>query len=617
MMTALDIIVVGGGHAGLEAAWIASQFKVNVGLISLSSVPLGDMPCNPAVGGVGKGQVVREIDSLGGLMGELTDKVAIQCRILNESKGYAVQSTRMQVDKELYSKIALEYVNSNKYIHLISEQVVSISKSDSQFILGTAEGNSFSSTKLILTTGTFLDGLLHCGDESTVGGVINKESSLSLDQLFTGHVFQTNRFKTGTPPRLKKSTIDFSVMEAQESDPRTRNFHWKGSVTERCSPQIACHMTHTNIRTMTTIRDNRDRSPLFNGKIKGVGPRYCPSIEDKAFRYPDRNDHHVFVEPEGLNTESVYPNGLSTSLPKDIQELYIHSIPGLEKAEFLQYGYAVEYDVVDTSRLRRSLEHTEVDGLYFAGQVNGTSGYEEAAGQGLVAGINAALSFTGREPLIIDRNDSYLGVLVEDLVSNVRDEPYRLFTARSENRLYIREDNVINRMYPYRQSLYLNEEIDLFHKAYIEEYELLSDLIDSYVYISNERNKKYFDTMKYGPIGANVTLCELICRSKLDPVLTLEHELSRFGVKFNERVVYACAISKKYMGYITRANQETEKLRKLDKKLIEWEELYRCENISFECRQRILAVRPETFGQLQRIDGIRPATLAFVAGNFL
>ena len=617
MSNDLDIIVVGGGHAGLEAAWIAAQFDLQIGLISLSSVPLGDMPCNPAVGGVGKGQVVREIDSLGGLMGRLTDKVAIQCRILNESKGFAVQSTRMQVDKNLYSDLALEYITSVSNINLISEQVVSIKKSNGRYLLQTSESGAYSCSKLIITTGTFLNGLLHCGDQSTVGGVIDKESSLPLHKLFSSIPFKTNRFKTGTPPRLKLSTIDFSVMEEQASDPNTRNFHWSGDTTKRLSKQISCHMTHTTLETMTKIRDNRDRSPLFNGKIKGVGPRYCPSIEDKAFRYPDRNSHHVFVEPEGLTTESVYPNGLSTSLPKDIQEAYIHSIPGLEKAEFLEYGYAVEYDVIDTSLLMRSLEHTDSPGLFFAGQVNGTSGYEEAAGQGLIAGINAALSFLKREPLIIDRNDSYIGVLVEDLVSNVRDEPYRLFTARSENRLYIREDNVINRMYSYRKSLLLVGDIDHYQKHYLDEFNLLSSLVDSYVYKANEKTKKYFTENGYGPMVANVTLCELICRSKLNPVNVLRREISHFKAFFDERVVYACAISKKYKGYINRANQETAKLRKLDKKAIIWKDLYNCENISNECRQRIEAVRPETFGQLQRIDGIRPATLAFVAGSFL
>lgn len=613
-----DLVVVGGGHAGLEAAWAAGHFSsLSVALISLPEVAIGNMPCNPSIGGVGKGQVVRELDALGGLMGHLADRTAIQCRILNESKGYAVQSTRFQVDKFKYAALAEEMILAHPRIELLRDRLTGVDWDGQHFQLNLAEQGLVSSDKLVLTTGTFLNGLLHCGEESTPGGIIDCRPSLGLNQLFQQIPFRSLRFKTGTPPRLKLSTLDLSQMEAQPSDERAQLFHWAHPSGERFLPQISCYMAHTNPQTMEIIRSNRSRSPLFNGQIAGVGPRYCPSIEDKAFRYPDRNVHHVFVEPEGLDSESTYVNGLSTSLPKDVQEGYIHSIPGMEQAQFLRYGYAVEYDVIDTTSLTRTLESKILPGLYFAGQVNGTSGYEEAAAQGLIAGLNAALSLVKGEPLILDRHESYIGVLIEDLVSNLRDEPYRLFTARSENRLYLREDNTLVRMAPYRIQLGLNLELDLFYRQFQFEYQILDQLCDQTIYRATPANDQRFVAMSYGPIGANISLTELMRRSQLDPVVVLRQELKHFSAHFDERVVYAVAISKKYDGYIKRADAETERLRKLERKGINWQQLCDSNNISFECRQRIRAIRPETFGQLMRIEGIRPATLAYVAGNIV
>lgn len=617
MLQHFDLIVVGGGHAGLEAAWSAAQFEsLSVALLSLPEVALGNMPCNPSIGGVGKGQVVRELDALGGLMGQLADRSAIQCRILNESKGYAVQSTRFQVDKFLYSELAEKFIEDHPRISLLRERLEAISHRDELYTLSTSAG-TYTSSSLILTTGTFLNGLLHCGEESVAGGIIDCAPSHGLGQLFADVPLRTLRFKTGTPPRLKLSTIDLTKLEAQPSDPRAQSFHWENSLNERHQEQICCYMAHTNPLTMEIIRSNRARSPLFNGQISGVGPRYCPSIEDKAFRYPDRNTHHVFVEPEGLTTESTYVNGLSTSLPKDVQEGYIHSIIGLENSEFLRYGYAVEYDVIDTTQLSRTLECQSVPGLFFAGQVNGTSGYEEAAAQGLIAGFNAALRLLGKNPLILDRHESYIGVLIEDLVSNTRDEPYRLFTARSENRLYLREDNTLFRMMPYRQQLGIISPLDNYYRQFVFSYYLLDSLCDQTIYRQNGVTESHFSAMNYGPIGANISLTELMKRSQLDPVTVLKQELAYFQAKFDERVIYAVAISKKYDGYIKRADAETERFRKMERRAIRWEELYNSSNISYECRQRIKAIRPETFGQLMRMEGIRPATLAYVAGNIV
>jgi tRNA uridine 5-carboxymethylaminomethyl modification enzyme len=359
---------------------------------------------------------------------------------------------------------------------------------------------------------------------------------------------------------------------------------------------------------------NRDRSPLFNGQIQGVGPRYCPSIEDKAFRYPDRHSHHIFLEPEGLNSESMYPNGISTSMPEDIQLEFVHSIVGLENAGIIVPGYAVEYEVIQTSGLKQSLESKSIPGLYFAGQVNGTSGYEEAAGQGLVAGFNAALSFLGKEPLLLGRSDSYIGVMIEDLVSNDRDEPYRLFTARAENRLDIREDNAITRMAPYRKMLGLNLPIDQYMARFAKEIKYLEDICDQTPYPNDNLFVGRFGM--YGTASSSsVSLSELLKWPTLDPVVLLGKELSRAGVDFDFNVISCVAISKKYEGHIKKSKQQVDRWEKLGKMKINWHEIAESANISFECRLRIKKIKPETFGQLRNMEGIRPATLVVVAGR--
>ncbi len=612
-----DILIIGGGHAGSEAAYISSQFGLQVGLISGPGASLASTPCNPAIGGVGKGQVVREIDALGGMMGMIADKAGIQFRTLNESKGFAVQSTRVQVDKELYTKYATELLESIDNLFIVREMVKAVTKSESGFVVQTEEGSTFLAKKVIVTTGTFLNGKLHTGEEQTSGGRVECKPSVGLGDLFSEIKTLPNRFKTGTPPRLDKNTIDYSQMEPQESDSGTRNFSSLAKPFERNSKQVNCYLTRTNSETLSIIRANKERSPIFNGQIKGVGPRYCPSIEDKAFRYTEKDVHHVFVEPEGLDVETIYPNGISTSLPKDVQESFIRTIAGLEKAKILIHGYAVEYDVVDTSELSRTMEYKSLPGLYFAGQVCGTSGYEEAAGQGIIAGINASLSFLNKESLILDRNDSYIGVMVEDLVSNRRDEPYRLFTARSENRLYVREDNTIQRMSKYRKAMDLTSKLDVFQENFLDEAEILENLIENTMYYAQAETKKIFDEKGYGSLETNISLKELLRRPNLNPIETLKSETESMGAQFNPDVIRTVAISAKYEGYIDRALVESEKINRLSKKKINWEVLAESKNISFECKLRIKQIRPETFGQLQRMEGIRPATLAYVAGNLV
>ncbi len=610
-----DVIVIGAGHAGLEAAFAASRFKIKVALITMPGVGIASAPCNPCVGGVGKGQVVRELDALGGVMPFISDRAGIQFRTLNESKGYAVQSTRVQIDKDLYSEIATDLVKNNKHIELIESKVSTITFEDEFYTIKASTGESFETRKLILTVGTFLNGKLHTGESVTVGGRESCESAASLDELFSKIKKRPMRFKTGTPPRILTESVNFDACEIQPSDKETNHFHWAHIDKKRFVEQVSCYVTRTNQATMDHIRDNKEKSPLFNGQIKAIGARYCPSIEDKAFRYPDKNIHHVFIEPEGHKRDTVYPSGISSSLPAEIQEDYVKTIPGLENAIIKTYGYAVEYDVIDTTELKLSLEHTMFPGLFFAGQVNGTSGYEEAAGQGFIAGINAAFALLGRGIFTISRNDSYIGVMIEDLVTNTRDEPYRLFTARSENRLYVREDNAVIRMYPYRKTLFLQEEVDFYQDLFVSHYKTLSELLDS-TYI-NPDECPYRDIEGISSINKRMNLSELLKQSWLDPIKTLEHLLKAFGLTYPRELVNCLAISKKYEGYINRANSQLDRMRNLDSKRINWEGLCESKNISFECKQRITKIRPETFGQLRQIEGIRPATLAVVAGGAL
>ncbi len=609
-----DITILGGGHAGLEAAWAANQFNLSVAIVTMPGVGLGSAPCNPAVGGVGKGQVVREIDAMGGLMGRLADLAGIQYRTLNESKGYAVQSTRVQIDKEKYSEFAERIIEESE-ITVIREKVLSVEKDPSGYFCLYGDKQNIKTSFLIVTTGTFLNGVLHTGEDITDGGRVGISQSPGMKELFSNIKTLKKRFKTGTPPRIKRHSIDFSKMEVQPSDAGSLNFHYDHSANSRNLKQVDCFLTRTNPKTLGIIRENKERSPIFNGQIQGVGPRYCPSIEDKAFRYEDRNVHHVFVEPEGLDIDSFYPNGISTSLPKEIQLEFLRTIDGLEKAEIDVFGYAVEYDVVDTLNMKRTLEHDSFEGLYFAGQVCGTSGYEEAGGQGLIAGFNAALKAKGKDPLILPRELSYIGVMIEDLVTNERDEPYRLFTARSENRLYIREDNSIERLFNFRESLELNSEVDYHNRKFIEAKVALENLCDETHYLPNRENRELFENMGLGSLKEKTTLTEVLKRSHIDPILTLKRILANSGITADDRLIRTVAITIKYRGYIAREEIENASLNKLENKTLEWKSLLDNSNLSFECKQRISKIKPETFGQLKRIEGIRPATLAFVAST--
>jgi len=600
-----DIVVIGGGHAGVEAVWASSQFsELSVCLITSKNVAIASTPCNPAIGGVGKGQLVREIDAMGGLMGLVADKSAIQCRRLNESKGYAVQSTRFQVDKDLYPKNAESVLTTRPNIDIVRDLVVKVEITESNDFRYkvVCEGVIIECKSIIATVGTFASGRIHRGERVTSGGRDGVDASGGIEDVFSGVKKLTKKFKTGTPARIEKKSINYEVMEEQLSDDTVENFHVLHG-TSRFLPQVSCFKTSTTKTTIDEILANKERSPMFNGQIEGVGPRYCPSIEDKAFRYPDRYEHHVFVEPEGLNCNTVYPNGISTSLPEEVQLDFVRSIKGFESAVIEKYGYAVEYEVVDTSLLSQTLEHELYEGLFFAGQVNGTSGYEEAAGQGLVSGLNSALKVLGREELVFPRGTSYLGVLIDDVIGVRRDEPYRLFTARSENRLYLREDNSIDRLGPLRLSIGLNNDIDKFIRAYNLEKKLLRALLSG---------KKY-ESFSDGKLN----ISEKLKDSKIDPFKWLSSFLKSSGLKFSSRVVKSYAIEVKYEGYLTKSNSSSKTIDKISNRKIDWKILVENVSISNECRQRIMKNKPKTFQHLKSIHGIRPATLSYVANGIV
>ena len=596
-----DVIVVGGGHAGCEAAYAAAKMNAKVLLITMNMQTIGQMSCNPAMGGVAKGQIVREIDALGGGSALITDKSMIQFRMLNRSKGPAMWSPRVQSDRMLFAQYWRELLEETEGLSMFQDMVTGLMVSDGTIHgVTTGLGLSFEASTVILTAGTFMNGLIHVGDQNFGGGRAGERASTGITEELVKLGFEAGRMKTGTPPRIDGRTIDYSLMEEQPGDENPGQFSYLGKYS--LTKQRSCWITHTSQEVHDVLKKGFDRSPLFNGTIRGTGPRYCPSIEDKIDRFSEKTSHQIFVEPEGWNTVEVYVNGFSSSLPVEIQYEALHKVRGFENAKFFRPGYAIEYDYFPPTQLRHTLETKLVSGLYFAGQINGTTGYEEAACQGLMAGINAVLKTRGNEPFILSRDEAYIGVLIDDLITKGTEEPYRMFTSRAEFRLLLRQDNADLRLtrLAYKIGMANKERIDhLDHKesliaagnAALDKtlrLDVINDILES-----------KSDTLAKEKTKVN----KLVARPKI--------ELKDFAPIFekenwwNEEVVEQLEIGIKYGGYIERERENVEKMRRLnDKAIPEKFDYQKVKGLSFEGRAKLEAIRPATIAQAGRISGI-------------
>ena len=591
-----DVLVVGAGHAGTEAASAAARTGARVALLTTNLDTVGQMSCNPAIGGVAKGQIVREIDALGGLMGRAIDKTALQFRMLNRRKGPAMHSPRAQADKKLYQQEVKKLIEQQDGISLRQELVEDIlTEKDGEVVrvMGVrVRGDAFYRAQAgILTTGTFLSALMHTGEAKTAGGRAGEGTSQGISQALSEAGFRLERFKTGTPPRLNSRTIDYSQAEEQPGDAEPEPFSY---MTDKITQeQLPCWITYTNNNVHQLIRDNLDRAPMYSGQINSAGPRYCPSIEDKVVRFADKDRHQLFLEPEGYETEEVYVNGISTSLPRDVQDAMFRMIPGLEKAQIMRYGYAVEYDYSPPDQLRPTLETKFIKGLYFAGQINGTTGYEEAGAQGLIAGANAALKLAKKNSLVIERSQGYIGVLIDDLVTCGVDEPYRMFTSRAEYRLLLRQDNADRRLTKlgFEHGLVSQERFDRLTKK-------------------ESQVEKALTLLESKHLG-QATLTKHLRRPETTWDEIIEHlpELSELSPDVVQQVTYDV----KYSGYIARQQMEIDRQSRLAEKSIPDNFDYDAiGHLRTEARQKLSTIRPATVAQASRISGITPADMALV-----
>jgi len=608
-----DVIVIGGGHAGCEAAYSAARIGAETWMITSNPGRIGFMSCNPAIGGLAKGQLVKEIDALGGVMGRNTDYTAIQYRRLNASKGPAVRSSRAQCDKSLYAQEMQKFLKTVERLKIVSFEVASIVL-ESQRVKGvTLKDGSFVPCKaVVITSGTFLSAIMHTGEEKVAGGRAGDSASFSLSDSLKSMGFQLKRLKTGTPPRLHKDSVKFDALEAQPGDdtPLPFSFYFTPSKFPYL-PQINCYITYTNSKTHEVIAKNFDRSPLFTGVIQGIGPRYCPSIEDKVKRFADKERHQIFLEPEGLTTDEIYVNGMSTSLPKDVQDDFIHSIAGLENAKFIRYGYAVEYDAIEPTQLLSTLESKDVSGLFSAGQINGTSGYEEAGAQGLIAGINAALKVLDRDPFMLGRGDAYIGVMIDDLVTRGVDEPYRMFTSRAEHRLFLREDNADQRLSEkgYRLGV-LDESHFKKYEIKRKNVEILGERV-SKTYLTPETPglASWLESKSQPHLKDRVSARDFLKRPEVDMSI-----LAKFGVEvseFSPLEQEQVEIQTKYQGYIQRDLDLMEFVKKNELIKIPVDISFESiPGLSNEIRARLKQTRPENLGQVSRLNGVTPAAVA-------
>lgn len=613
-----DIIIVGGGHAGIEAAVSSARMGLSVALVTMQKEAIGRMSCNPAIGGSAKGHLVHEIDALGGAMGVIADKSGIQFRVLNKSKGPAIWAGRCQSDRKLYSLEAINYVENTKNLEIIEDSVIDIIVENRKIVgVKTLKGLEINCKAVIISSGTFLNGIMHTGLKATKGGRFGEQQSRGLTEKLTSLGFKFDRLKTGTPPRLLKNSINFNVLEEQPGDENPEPFSTR---TDRSKfpflPQVSCHITYTDEKVHKILEKGFDRSPMFTGLISGVGPRYCPSIEDKIVRFADKPRHQLFIEPEGLDDPLVYLNGFSSSLPEEIQLEALRNIKGLENVEMVRPGYAVEYDFFPPYQVDLTLETKLIDGLYFAGQINGTSGYEEAAAQGLVAGINAALKIQGRKEFILKRTESYIGVLIDDLVGKSTNEPYRMFTSRAEHRLLLRQDNSDRRLlkYGYEFGLVKKESFDnLMNKERIvakaikltQEIKVSPNKINPLLMEKNTpiiENGEFISKLVKRPEVNLKEILGLLSSSKYPIIKELLN---------NQEALQQVEIELKYEGYILRQQELIDKLERLENLKIPLNFNYlRLKTISNEGKEKLTKIKPRSLGQASRISGVSPSDIS-------
>ncbi len=606
----VDVVVVGAGHAGCEAALAASRMGLKTVILTMSLDSIADLPCNPNIGGTGKGHLVREVDALGGEMALVIDKSFIQSRMLNTSKGPAVHSLRVQADKPKYHMEMKKVLENQENLELVEGEVTKINLEDNKIkSIETMTGAVYESKAVIIATGTYLKGLILMGELQYESGPHGLKASVSLSDSLKDIGIELRRFKTGTPARVHKDSLNLNVMEEQRGDDEVVPFSFMNFGKKFDKPQELCYLTYTTLETKRIIEENLERSPMYAGIVKGVGPRYCPSIEDKVVRFSERDEHQVFVEPEGLDTKEMYVQGVSSTLPEEVQKEMYKTIIGFENVKFMRSAYGIEYDCIDPTILKRTLEHNDIEGLYFAGQINGSSGYEEAAGQGLIAGINATLKIKGEEPLILDRSDAYIGVLIDDLVTKGTDEPYRMMTSRAEYRLTLRQDNADLRLTEkgYKIGLVTEERMEKTKAKKESIYNELERLKKVPVNPTEENNNRLIE-LGSGPMKTAHKLYDLIKRPELGYDMLKVFDPERPELLREVRMQVETHI--KYEGYIAKQGHQIEQFKKLERKKIDFIEDYNeVKGLSNEAVQKLNQIKPDSLGQASRISGVSPADI--------